>query len=242
VRLPGSQRHHPGSGGTKGQRPGHGSTGQLAQQRIHRVLVLIGIRPDAAPTQEAQDLLADPSGKLIEFLPSRLRQRPEHRAAFVVQHVNPIGPQGVSGEVLGLVAGQVEQSPMEECIVLKTETRFKRGGRGLRYVIPGPEGAWGRAQQDKPLIQAVARGRFWYDLLLTGQAKSREEIAKTHGFSGAHVSRHLPLAWLAPDIVEAILEGRQPKALTVQRLQEKLPLDWAEQLRVLGFGAKVQAS
>ncbi|WLT30411.1 hypothetical protein [Geothrix sp. PMB-07] len=95
---------------------------------------------------------------------------------------------------------------------------------------------------DKPLIQAVARGRYWYDLLLSGQAKSREDIAKAYGISGQHVARLLPLAWLAPDIVEAILEGRQPKALTVKRLLAKLPLDWAEQRRVLGFAPKALAS
>jgi DNA invertase Pin-like site-specific DNA recombinase len=123
-------------------------------------------------------------------------------------------------------------------IILETETRFKRGGRGLRYVIPGPQGSWGGAHRDKPLIQAVARGTLWYDLLISGQAKSREEIARTNGLSGQHVARHLQLAWLAPDIVEAILDGHQPKRLTVKRLFAKLPMDWAEQRKVLGFEVK----
>ena len=105
-------------------------------------------------------------------------------------------------------------------------------------MIPGANRNGRDAQVDKPLLQAVARGRFWYDLLLTGQAKSREEIAKTQGISGQHVARLLPLAWLAPDIVEAILNGSQPKTLTVKRLLAKLPMDWAEQRRVLGFAPK----
>jgi hypothetical protein len=136
--------------------------------------------------------------------------------------------------VLGLTGGEEGGA----AITLETETRFKRNGRGLRYVIPGPEGSWGRAHQDKPLIQAIARGRYWCDLLLSGKAKSREEIATPNGISGQHVARLLPLAWLAPDIVEAILEGRQPRGLTVKRLLAKLPMDWAEQRRVLGFDAK----
>jgi hypothetical protein len=50
------------------------------------------------------------------------------------------------------------------------------------------------------------------------------------------VSRCLPLAYLAPDIVEAILQGRQPVELTVLRLKRiGLPLSWVEQRRLLGF-------
>jgi hypothetical protein len=52
-------------------------------------------------------------------------------------------------------------------------------------------------------------------------------------------SRFLPLAFLAPDIVEAIVAGRQPPELTAERLKRigKLPLDWSEQRKVLGFAA-----
>ena len=74
--------------------------------------------------------------------------------------------------------------------------------------------------------------------MISGQAKSREEIARTNGLSGQHVARHLQLAWLAPDIVEAILDGRQPKQLTLKRLLAKLPMDWAEQRKALGFEVK----
>ena len=142
--------------------------------------------------------------------------------------------RSVLHSILGLTGSEDGGAP----ITLETETRFKRNGRGLRYVIPGPEGSWGKAHQDKPLIQAIARGRYWSDQLLSGKAKSREEIATANGISGQHVARLLPLAWLAPDIVEAILEGRQPRGLTVKRLLAKLPIDWAEQRRVLGFDAK----
>ena len=134
---------------------------------------------------------------------------------------------------LGLADDPTEGSPV--LITLETESRFKRGGRGLRFVIPGPGGAWGEAHLDRPLIQTVAKARAWYEQLISGQAKTREEIGRKHGISGQQVARLLPCAWLAPDIVEAILDGRQPKGLTVKRLLEKVPLDWAEQRRVLGF-------
>ena len=120
-------------------------------------------------------------------------------------------------------------------VILETESRLKRGGRGLRFVISGPGGAWGEEHLDRPLIQTVAKARAWYEQLISGQAKTREEIGRKHGISGQQVARLLPCAWLAPDIVEAILEGRQPKGLTVKRLLEKFPLDWVEQRRILGF-------
>jgi hypothetical protein len=150
--------------------------------------------------------------------------------------------RGVLSSGLGIPKGLVNEEELEGPITLESEVRFKRGGRGLRYVIPGPGGAWGGNQQDKPLLQAIARGRFWYDQLLSGQAKSREEIARANGLSGQHVIRHIHLAWLAPDIVEAILDGRQLKSLTVKRLLEKLPMDWAEQRRLLGFDPLVRVS
>jgi DNA invertase Pin-like site-specific DNA recombinase len=144
----------------------------------------------------------------------------------------------VNPEALRSLVGQPKSPDTMEAISLESEIRFKRGGRGLRLILQGSQGNWPEAHLDRPLIKAVAQGRYWYDLLLSGQAKSREEIAKANGISGQHVARLLPLAWLAPDIVEAILEGRQPKGLTVKRLRMKFPMDWAEQRQVLGFASK----
>ncbi|HSD34359.1 MAG TPA: recombinase family protein, partial [Alphaproteobacteria bacterium] len=69
------------------------------------------------------------------------------------------------------------------------------------------------------------------------QAPSVQGIAKTEGVDRSHVSRVLRLAFLAPDIVEAIVDGRHPVELTAKRLllRENLPLDWREQRRRLGF-------
>ena len=75
--------------------------------------------------------------------------------------------------------------------------------------------------------------------LSTGTAKSAAEIAAGAGIDDGEVSRVLPLAFLAPDVVEAILEGRQPVTLTaryVKRLKP-VPTSWSEQRRFLGFCA-----
>jgi len=92
-------------------------------------------------------------------------------------------------------------------------------------------------QQDPDLIALVADARRWASELLEGRASSIQQITEREGLRSGSVSRILPLAWLAPDISTAILEGRQPPHLTAKTLRAlpDLPLDWAEQQRILGF-------
>ena len=61
-------------------------------------------------------------------------------------------------------------------------------------------------------------------------------IAQRSGLSDPHVRRLLRFAGLAPDIVEAIVEGRQPRTLTVKRLLQGIPLAWSDQRAAFGFG------
>ncbi len=92
---------------------------------------------------------------------------------------------------------------------------------------------------DRKLIALVARSRHWIERLARGDAGTVREIARREGVDEGDVSRFLPLAFLAPDIVEAILAGRHPPDLTAERLKRLpvLPHDWNEQRRLLGFGA-----
>ena len=72
----------------------------------------------------------------------------------------------------------------------------------------------------------IAQARGWMDELRTGQVPSGRKLARRDGIDPGDVSRILPLAFLAPDIVEAILSGRQPIDLTATRFKRlpKLPL------------------
>ena len=71
--------------------------------------------------------------------------------------------------------------------------------------------------------------------LREGKARSIYELAQRHGVNRTSISRLIPLAFLAPDIVEAILDGRQPTELTVSRLKQigDLPVSWQEQRKLL---------
>ena len=69
-----------------------------------------------------------------------------------------------------------------------------------------------------------------------GTPKSITDLAEQEGVTDAYVCRLLPLTCLAPDIVEAILDGRQPKGLRLAEMLGNGPLDWEEQRRAFGFG------
>ena len=85
------------------------------------------------------------------------------------------------------------------------------------------------------LIKSVARAHLWLDDLATGRAASLQAIAEREAITEGYVRQLLPLAFLAPTIVEAILKGEQLVDLTAARLTGcTLPLDWTEQQRLLG--------
>ena len=64
---------------------------------------------------------------------------------------------------------------------------------------------------------------------------STSDIASRSGMTEIHVRRLLRLNFLAPDILEAIVDGRQPRALTVKRLLAGVPAAWDEQRSAFGF-------
>ena len=79
-------------------------------------------------------------------------------------------------------------------------------------------------------MRAVALARRWADDLATGKVASTSEIARQHGLCHLYVGKLLPLAFLAPDLVQSILDGRQPRGLSISNmLAEPLPLSWVEQ-------------
>jgi hypothetical protein len=84
------------------------------------------------------------------------------------------------------------------------------------------------------LILAIARAKTWMQGFLDGDTTT-PPIAQRFKLNDAHVRRLLRFGYLAPDIVEAIVEGRQPRALTVRRLLQGIPCAWADQRKVFGF-------
>src|SRR4029077_16532548 len=101
--------------------------------------------------------------------------------------------------------------------------------------VPGGSGS-GPRHVDQALVLALARARSWIWGLRRGDYTDTAEIAQRFGLSDPHVRRLLRFAYLAPDIVEAIVEGRQPRTLTVKRLLHGIPSAWSDQRAEFGFG------
>ena len=82
------------------------------------------------------------------------------------------------------------------------------------------------------LLSAIAKARNWVDDLAHGRAASLAAIARREGMVERHVRLRLPLAFVSPRIVSALLDGIAPADLTVTALARALPWSWAEQERV----------
>jgi hypothetical protein len=79
------------------------------------------------------------------------------------------------------------------------------------------------------LIRALARVHRWNRMLGDGKYRSASEIAEAENVTRSFVDRLLRLTLLAPDIVKAILDGRQPKAMQLEELTDAIPSEWEKQ-------------
>jgi hypothetical protein len=112
--------------------------------------------------------------------------------------------------------------------------------RGGRKVVIAPDGTESpviaAARIDSTLVKAVARAFRWRRMLETGRFGTIDELAAAEKINSSYVSRLLRLTLLAPDIVEAILDGRQPDGMTLPGLMQPFPVEWGQQ-RIAQFEA-----
>jgi hypothetical protein len=123
-----------------------------------------------------------------------------------------------------------------DTLTIRIPIRLQR--RGGRKLIMTPEGVAAPARKpsrDETLVKALVRTHRWRHRIESGRAKSITDLAEQEGVTDAYVCRLLPLTCLAPDIVEAILDGRQPKDLRLAELLGSGPLVWEEQHSIWGF-------
>ena len=110
--------------------------------------------------------------------------------------------------------------------------QMRRRGVETRLVLPGE--AVVAPRTDPALLRALARGQ-WFGELAAGTAVSTKQIAAREGVSESYVRHLVPLALLAPAIVECICAGRQSVCLSAERLktQAGVPIEWDAQQRLL---------
>jgi hypothetical protein len=120
-----------------------------------------------------------------------------------------------------------------ETLTIRIPMRLQR--RGGRKLIMTPDGAAvspPKPRRDETLIKALVRAHRWRRKVESGRAKSITDLAEQEGVTDAYVCRLLPLTCLAPDIVEALFDGRQPKGLRLAEMLGNGPLAWEEQRRL----------
>jgi hypothetical protein len=119
-------------------------------------------------------------------------------------------------------------------VSLTIPIRLKRVGNEMKMIVED-----GSHPQDLnlSLVRVLVRANVIRDHLLADKTLTLEEIAKAEGIVPSYATRLFRLTLLAPDIVRAILNGKQPPDLTARKLLNdmRLPLDWNEQRRSLGF-------
>ncbi len=122
-----------------------------------------------------------------------------------------------------------------DALILHVSARLKLCSGEMRLVIPPGNVRELRPRSNATRIKALARAHAWKEKLFSGQAPSIQAIATAKGITPRYVGRILRLAFLSPDIVEAIIEGYQPADLELERLMRGVPIGWNEQQKALGF-------
>ena len=113
----------------------------------------------------------------------------------------------------------------------------KRGGRKEMQL---PHGVRPDRRMDNTLVKALARAFRWKRLLESGEFATVSELAEREGIAPSYMTRVLRLTLLAPNIVEAILDGKQGPLVTLVRVLEPFPANWDSQASELPRPVTIQ--
>jgi hypothetical protein len=94
-----------------------------------------------------------------------------------------------------------------------------------------------KAERRAALIKSIARGRDWLDQIISGNVQSVEQIAARHKCSVRHVNMTISMAFIAPALVKAAVEGRLPRGIGVASLRDA-PAEWSHQFKRLGLALR----
>lgn len=139
---------------------------------------------------------------------------------------------------ISLRASALCNTPMgaeEQVHTITLPVRLKRGGLAMRLIVG--EQTHEKASPNRALIALLSRAHKWFAALRSGEHDSILSLAQANQQDSRDVTRTVYLAFLAPDIVERLARGEQPIGMGVRQLMAMapLPMDWAEQRKLLGF-------
>jgi site-specific DNA recombinase len=138
--------------------------------------------------------------------------------------------------LLDIAATSSPNATHDEIRILSMPLQLRRCGREIRMLIDGTD-PFATTKPDARLIKLLIRARRFNAALSESDGVPFAALAKQEGVSPSYFTRLVRLSYLAPDITQAILDGRQPPDLTADKLlaHSRLPLAWHEQRTVLGF-------
>lgn len=121
-------------------------------------------------------------------------------------------------------------------IEIPWELKSKRPKREilLPHTDPAKDGRPVRSEVRISIVKAVALGRQWLGELVSGHVPDTEALADREQRSKRSVHMLISLAFVAPDIIEALISGRLPRGIGITRLTD-LPPSWAKQRQMLGI-------
>ncbi|MDP5306333.1 hypothetical protein [Paracoccus spongiarum] len=119
-------------------------------------------------------------------------------------------------------------TPIPETVTIHVPFRLvKRGGR-KEMVLPA-DTATQPQRMDNTLVKALARAFRWKRMLESGEFASISELAEKEGIAFTYMARLMRLSLLSPELVDAVMDGRQPAHITLANLMDPFPADWKEQ-------------
>ena len=121
-----------------------------------------------------------------------------------------------------------DQSPAASNTVT-VHVPFRVVKRGGRKAVQLPDGAEHMRKVENTMVKALARAFRWKRMLEAGEFTTLNELAEHEKIAPSYMSRVLRLTLLAPDIIEAILDGRQGPEVTLKKLLDPFPMDWEAQ-------------
>ena len=124
-----------------------------------------------------------------------------------------------------------EISPDGGSLTVRMPLTFRKQGGRKRVVAPDGSKGWTAPRQhvDTTVLKALARAHRWQRMLESGAFANVSDLATAERINASYLSRVLRLTLLAPEIVEAILDGRQPAETTLALLMKPFPVEWERQ-------------
>jgi len=138
--------------------------------------------------------------------------------------------------LLDVAAAPIQGVIDDETEIVSVPIRLRRAGREIRMVTDGNDPV-ATSKPDARLIKLLLKARRFNATLVGSDAAPFAALAEREGVSPSYFTRLVRLSYLAPDITHAILDGRQPRDLTAEKLLDhsRLPLAWHDQRTALGF-------